>query len=1026
LRGCAGVVCLVGMRACILPCLLLGAAAMVAAHAGEAVAMQGIGAPVLSPDGRRVAFEWLDDLWMAPSEGGDAVRVVATPGRDAYPRFSPDGSRLVFSSDHRGGMQVHSVDLAGGGELRQHSFHSEGNELECLSPDGRGAVVRGLRERDGLRATRLMEIDLTSDRRERRIFDAAAHSPSWSPDGRVLLFCQGGEQLHRQGYRGSRASRIWSFEPRGRVFRLEVPGDFEARSPLWLRDGSGFYFVSNESGTYNLCIAKWPTGAIECLTHYRGEGVTSPDLSADGSTLVFRRGSEVFRWRPAADAQPVRVEFRTAETLRDPGEEVRRIRGCTDCTFTRDGSQVVFAAAGELWWIPRPGDPARRLTTTAQAEEQPRFSHDGGWLYFLRDDGLEADYFRARLHDGGLRDVQRVTRGGRSKSGFLASPDGTRIAWIEGTGDLHTAAADGTDARRVHPGWDKPAIDWSPDGAWLVVAAENASSDRDLLLVDPSGRRGSVNLTRHPGFEGSPRWSPDGRRIAFTARRDGSDAAALWLIDFGVRAPAADASEAMLQAAGDRATRVPTQGIEPIRLMWRPDAKALWYQSRRVSTKRLYEVAPGGEPRVVTESRGVPVGWSADGALQWRVGRSPSLWSRSGKSTVFPIYLEVRRPREDVLRLAFRRIWRTLGERFHDPRMNGRDWDALRRTHEPEAVAARSSRQFDAVVSRLFGNLNASHLSFVRNPWPDEETPSGKAAPTAHPGLMFDDGDADATAPLRIRSVLPGSPVAGVPAPPRPGEVIVRIAGEPVLNGSSLRRFLDGAVGRVLPFVIRAPGGVERTVEVRCISYLTARRLDREGRVAAAAAQVAALGPGATYVAVRDMGRAALDRLTLAIHRAPAGGGPLVLDLRDNGGGREADRMLAMFHPLAHSFTIPRDGPRGYPMERRGFPVWEGPMVVLCNANTFSNAEIFCHAIRHSGRAPLVGAATAGGVISAVGVPIPDAGTLQVPFRSWFAAHDGRSLDLNGAAPDHPVGLGPADEDAGTDPQLAKAIELLR
>jgi tricorn protease len=104
---------------------------------------------------------------------------------------------------------------------------------------------------------------------------------------------------------------------------------------------------------------------------------------------------------------------------------------------------------------------------------------------------------------------------------------------------------------------------------------------------------------------------------------------------------------------------------------------------------------------------------------------------------------------------------------------------------------------------------------------------------------------------------------------------------------------------------------------------------------------------------------------------------------------------------------------------------WDKPLVVLCNENTYSNAEIFCHAIQQAKRAPLVGTETAGGVISAVSTRITGIGKLQVPFRGWFHAETGVNLDHRGAVPDHPVPVSPADEARGADLQLAKALEVM-
>ena len=989
---------------------------------GEATPMRLISAPTLSADGSEVVFEWREDLWIASSAGGEARRVVGGPGRDSHPRFTPDGTRIVFSSDRSGSLQVYSVGTAGG-ETTRHTFHSEGNELECLSPDGKRALVRGLRERHGFRSTRLMEIDLTETRRERRIFDATAHSPAWSPDGSTLLFCRGGEQLWRKGYHGSRASRIWSYKPATGSFKLELPGEFEARSPLWLPDGSGFYFVSNQTGTANLWL-RTSEGPNKQITFHEDDGVVTPDLSRDGSTLVFRMGTGVYRMSPGIGHEAEEVRFHTNEPIPEAAF-LTKVDGCSAADLAADGRGLVFATEGELWWMAGPEASPVRMTTTAEAEEAPLFAPGGRYLYYLCDDGVSANYRRAIPGNGRLAAVENVTSGSGSKGGLKFSPDGKRIAWIQGTGDIHTADADGSNARLAFPCWDRPTFDWSPDGKWLAVAAEDRNANRDILLARADGSGKPVNLTRHPGFEGSPKWSPDGRWLVFNARRDTSGETALWRIDFGRGGIRDAATPESLIRAGERAREVSTKGIEPTRVIWHPDSSQVWFQSRNASNDSVYSVGIDGEGmKTVFKGRGIPVRFAADGGLLLRSNRVPRI--RNNDATVsYRIDLTVERPRDEVSRLAFRRIWRTLGERFHDPRMNGRDWEALLRRYEPAAAEARTSRQFDMVVARLMGELNASHLAFHRKPWPGEQQAVTSEPATAHSGIVFDDRNPDPSAPLRVRRVLAGSPVALVGDPPLAGETVVRIAGLKVTNGTPLHELLNGREDSVIPVTLRNAQGKERVVEARAISYHRARLLDARAEVETAAETVTRKSPGTAYISIRDMSRKSLETLELAVHRMADDSQRLILDLRDNSGGREADRMLSIFTQVLHSHTLPRGGPKGYPMDRMRAPVWDKPLAVICNEVSFSNSEIFCHAVKHTGRAPLVGTRTAGGVISAVTVTIPDAGVLQVPFRSWFLTKTGENLDLNGALADHPVDLGPAEEDNASDPQLLRAIEVV-
>lgn len=999
--------------------LMLGGLAASAA-AEEITQLHLVSAPAVSPDGRSMVFEWIGDLWTASTEGGEAVRVVENPARDAYPLFSPDGKRIVFSSDRTGSMQIFSIPIAGG-DVTQHTHHTEGNELECLSPDGTHAVIRGTRERAGSRSTRLFSIDLTRDSREQRLFDASAESATYSADGKRILFCRGGEQLYRKGYKGSRASQIWQYDISSRKFVPMVVEETESRSPFWHADGKGFFYVSARNGTSNLWTKRGDSAKPQALTHFTGDGVFLRAPSADGATFVFHRGLELFRFRPGTDHEPIPLKLWTRAALPDVTRQEKAITRTTDADFTADAKQVVFSAAGELWWMKNQDAKPARLTETTASESDVHFSPDGDWLYFLTDDGLESNYHRARFKDGRLTEEQQITQGTRSKHHFKPSPNGQKIAWLEATGNVFTANADGSETRCVLPCWNIPGYDWSPDARWLAVAAEDRNANSDIHLVAADGSRPPLNATRHPAFEGSPRWSPDGRWLIFTARRGDAARSQLWRMDFGKNGLVANAKDADILKLGDKAVVISTGEIEPIRTIWAPDSKSVFFQNREPSDRNLYAPTEDGT-KTVSEQRGVPIRVTDDGTLLWLVNQTPAVL-RDGELTRFPISTKVGKTRSAVLMLTFRQIWKTLGERFYDAKMNGTDWEALRLKYETPATEARTSHQFDQVVSQLFGELNASHLTFLRKPWENEVLKTSKEKHTAHPGLIFRDGGEDG--PLVIDHVIDGSPVALLPEKPVEGEIVVKIAGGPVTNLSPLHFFFNGAEGLSLPLVIRAKDGKERVLELRCISHEQARALDQKQSDAKSRRRAMAAGK-ISYQRVPNMNRDTFEKLELEIYRESLESDGMILDLRNNGGGRETDRMLSLFCQPVHSLTVPRGGQEGYPVARRTNASWDKPLVVLCNENTFSNAEIFCHAVLKTKRAPLVGKTTAGGVISAVKTTIPEAGELQVPFRGWFDAKTRENLDLHGAVPDFPVELTPQDEDAGNDPPLDMAVERLR
>ncbi len=60
----------------------------------------------VSPDGETIVFDMLGDLYTMPVTGGRATQLTRGMAFDAQPRFSPDGSRVVYTSDHSGGENL--------------------------------------------------------------------------------------------------------------------------------------------------------------------------------------------------------------------------------------------------------------------------------------------------------------------------------------------------------------------------------------------------------------------------------------------------------------------------------------------------------------------------------------------------------------------------------------------------------------------------------------------------------------------------------------------------------------------------------------------------------------------------------------------------------------------------------------------------------------------------------------------------------------------------------------------------------
>ena len=152
----------------------------------------------------------------------------------------------------------------------------------------------------------------------------------------------------------------------------------------------------------------------------------------------------------------------------------------------------------------------------------------------------------------------------------------------------------------------------------------------------------------------------------------------------------------------------------------------------------------------------------------------------------------------------------------------------------------------------------------------------------------------------------------------------------------------------------------------------------------------------------------------------------LIIDVRDNGGGNTADHLLTILTQPDHAFCQARNHGIGYPDDRSIYSPWKKPIVVLCNQNSFSNAEIFAHAIKTIGRGKLIGVPTAGGVISTWATKILSKHRFRLPMRGWYLSNTGKDMELNGAEPDIILWPEAGDMSSNKDPQLDKAIEVLK
>lgn len=488
--------------------------------------------PALSPDGETLVFEYSRDLWRVSSEGGRAKRLTSHPAFDTRPVFSPDGEKIAFASKREDSWQTFIMP-ANGGAPRQVTFHTEGSSPLAWFPDGEHLLVRGDRDYRGHRQTRFFKVSTQQRSREKLLFNAYGGDASLSHDGKKILFTRRGARLYRKGYEGSASSRIWMYDLISQTFTNICKDPSGCRSPLWDGNNSAFYFVTERDGCFNVWHHDLESGEEVQITDFEDNSVIIPNISRDGSTMVFRQLFDFYRLDPEKPQSLEKLEIWI--DVDDSPRNVRRrwynsvwnndSEGTVD--FTDDGLEICFTTGGDLWVMDTVlREPKLVCGGTATHEREAVFSPDQQAIYFLRDNGIGVNIWKATRKDENKYwwendgfDLTRLTDDRKHRFNLGLSPSGERLSVVEKNFELWTYDLDMGNGRKLIESPFKIYYDWAPDGNWLVCSMRNIWGNSDVYIVSETKSRGPYNLSRHPNWDSNARWSPNGRIIAFTGKR---------------------------------------------------------------------------------------------------------------------------------------------------------------------------------------------------------------------------------------------------------------------------------------------------------------------------------------------------------------------------------------------------------------------------------------------------------------------------------------------------------------------------
>ena len=503
---------------------------------------------VVSPDGRWVVFtserSGSPDLYMLDLEGEGAPRpLVASPALEDAAAISPDGRQLLFVSTRSGNADIFVMpfqpeDPSEAGEAKNLTRHAAGDYNPVFSPDGTRILFSS--SRDALVTTTegasppatylaselyVMQADGTDVRRltHHESWDGA---PAWTPDGEGVVFYSqrdGATRIYRTGIDGAGAEPISARDEAALSPTVGPDGRlaFTARrDDRWTivttrLDGSDLQVVSDAARDYWAPAYDPRSGRL--LAH--GPGPIDPasrfESDAPGAFLIHR---------------PFPVD------LPDRRVSLIGIRGYLPAIDPTSGEVATSEAFARLVASRLDGTGKRVLFDLTRGDRYrgpdsawgPSWSKDGRWLAFIvgppfASAAVDVDIWKIR-RDGS--DAMSLTPDSDANDALPDfSPDGRRIVFRsmrDGNAEIYLMNADGTDPLRLthHEATDTMPAFSSGGDRIAFTSFRDGNFELYTIALDEDGRPGPPErLTASPGHDMHPRFSPDDEWVLFTSQR---------------------------------------------------------------------------------------------------------------------------------------------------------------------------------------------------------------------------------------------------------------------------------------------------------------------------------------------------------------------------------------------------------------------------------------------------------------------------------------------------------------------------
>lgn len=984
--------------------------------------------PAPSPDGSKVCFSYQGDLWIVSAQGGKAQRLTVHVGYDAYPKWSPDGNFIAFSSQRYGNYDVFVIPATSGIETRV-TYYSADDLVSSWTADSRRILFTSRRDHP---YQQVWEVPAGGGR-AKPVTTIESFAGRKSPDGARLLFTRGAVPYWRKGYRGTAACDLYLKDLTSGTIVGVTQATSSERDGFWSPSGSEVLFLSDSTGVYNLFKKNLVSDRVTQLTNHR-LSISYLSVAQDASLAAYELGGEIFLY-DFKTGQGRKLELEAPSAAKTNAvEHVTFDSGVGDFAISPDGKLLAYVVHGDIFCRDLSGNYQQQLTSSSANERDLIWSPDSKQLAFVSDRDLVCDIYLARstdLSQSSLarshdREIAPFVKSDLTKRLPLISPDQSKLAFIRGETELVIKDIKKLTERVLTEKGAITSLDWSPDGRYTVFTRLDADWYSQIYIGDSES--GAIyKISDAAGSYNDPRFSADGRLVYYV---NDNDLHYLYLerrlaemafferqeyAEKNVTKNALGLPTVMIDFDGiaDRDVQLTHQGNIESTVM-SPNSSTLVYITSAGQIERVN--LDGSDQKVVNSALLSPSGlqFSPRGEIVYvrdGKGRIQSINLQDGTATPLLISGEMDIDRKQEMMHVFDQVWATLKAHFYDPTMHGVDWNNIREIYLPRAQAATESNDIYDIITEMTGELDCSHIII----WRDKP----RTGETGMLGILPD--YEDNSAGLKVKYILSGSPAARLSSELRLEDKITAVEGKKLSANVDYYEAFENTVGTEIKLDIFSRDGISRSVLITPVDAEECYDFEYRDNLTRTRSLVHNLSnKKLAYIHLKQMDNDGMNGFENELAQQLDGKKGLILDIRGNVGGNNHEELLESLSRKPYVTHKTRAGAIG--QDARG--AITTPIVLLTDENTTSDAEIFALGFRELGLGAIIGTTTYGAVVGAKYYSLVNGWKLGVPTVGWYNLK-GEALENKGVTPDIVVARDLSRLERGEDNQLEEAVKYL-